>query len=60
MNFPGGCALKNWYINFSAWFWAVGQKFTKWGVGHTFFFANFALFEKCRIRQKINDPPPIL
>ena len=37
--------MKNWYINFSAWFRAVGQKFTKWGVGHTFF-GEFSTFLK--------------
>ena len=49
----------NWYKNFSAWFRAVGKKFTKWG-GVIDFFTNSALFEKCRIRQKIDDPPSIL
>ena len=35
-------------------------KVHKRGGGSYFFFSNFALFEKCRIHQKIDDPPPIL
>ena len=57
ISFRGGCALKNWYINFSAWFRAVGQKFTKWGVGHRFF-DEFCTFRKVQNSPKKVWPTP--